>query len=242
MLERDAVVGTMSAQVARLLGLRITSGEYRPGDTLPIESELCRIYGVSRSTIREAINKLSGKRLLDVGPKVGTRVRRFEDWALLDPELFAWRLASQFDTRIVEDLYEFRTCFEPRASCLAALGGTEEEHHTISRRLHELEASFGRPPSAIDEIGADAEVAFHLAILTATHNGLYVAIGGIVRAGLRAAFALLQRRGQLPREDFSLYAAIVAAILARNGDAGAHAMTRLLDISRQRLLSVLATG
>ncbi len=239
MLERDAVVSTMSAQVARLLGMRITGGEFRPGDTLPIESELCRMYGVSRSTIREAINKLSGKRLLDVGPKVGTRVRRFEDWALLDPDVFAWRLASQFDTRIVEDLYEFRTCFEPRAACLTAIGGTAEEHQTLRRRLQELEASFGRPPSPASDAGADAEVAFHLAILAGTHNGLYVAIGATVRAGLRAAFALQQRRGQLPREDFSLYAAIVKAVLERDGPGSSIAMTQLLDVSRQRLMAVL---
>src|ERR1700689_1339332 len=118
MFERNNSVSTMSAQVARILGTRIVSGEFGPGDSLPIESELCQAYGVSRSTIREAVKNLSAKRLLEVAPKVGTRVLPFANWNLLDPEVLSWRLNAQFDSRIVEDLYEMRQCFEPRACYL----------------------------------------------------------------------------------------------------------------------------
>ena len=46
------------AQLARLLRARIAGGEYRPGDRLPSEAELCDAYGVSPMTVRRAITQL----------------------------------------------------------------------------------------------------------------------------------------------------------------------------------------
>ena len=234
MFERDLAVGTMSAQVAKLLGLRIVAGDWPPGASLPIESELCRIYGVSRSTVREAMQKLSAKRLVEVAPKLGTRVRPFSDWNLLDPDVLSWRLGVQFDRRIIDDLYEVRHCFEPRACWLAAQGGTPEDHELIARRFAALEASFGSP-----HLAADADVDFHLAIITATHNGLYVAIGLAVRTGLRASFAMLQRQGLLPEHDVALYRAVCRAIIGRDRSGAAAAMTDLLSVTRRRLLDAI---
>ena len=237
MFERDIAVGTMSAQLAKLLGLRIVAGDWAPGASLPIESELCRIYGVSRSTVREAMQKLSAKRLVEVAPKLGTRVLPFSDWNLLDPEVLAWRLGVQFDGRIVDDLYEVRNCFEPRACWLAAHGGTAEDHDLIARRFTALEASFGNP-----HLAADADVDFHLAIITATHNGLYVAIGMAVRTGLRASFAVLQRKQLMPEHDVALYRAVRDAIIAREPSNAAAAMTELLSVTRRRLLDAIASA
>src|SRR5260370_4806380 len=136
MYERNNAVSRMTAEVARMSGPRIVSGEFGPGDSLPIENELCRAYGVSRSTIREAVKNLSAKRLIEVSPKVGTRVLPFASWNLLDPDVLSWRLNAQFDNRIVEDLYEMRQCFEPRACYLAAPDGSsahpERTHHSLS--------------------------------------------------------------------------------------------------------------
>jgi DNA-binding FadR family transcriptional regulator len=55
-----------------------------------------------------------------VTPKIGTRVLPFSDRNLLDRDVLAWRLNAQFDSKIVEDIFEMRICFEPRASFLAA--------------------------------------------------------------------------------------------------------------------------
>jgi DNA-binding GntR family transcriptional regulator len=46
------------AQLARLLRERIAGGEYRPGDRLPSEAELCEAYGVSPMTVRRAVTQL----------------------------------------------------------------------------------------------------------------------------------------------------------------------------------------
>jgi len=224
MFERNNSVSTMSAQVARIIGTRVVSGEFAPGDSLPIESELCQAYGVSRSTIREAVKNLAAKRLIEVAPKVGTRVLPFANWNLLDPDVLSWRLNAQFDNRIVEDLYEMRQCFEPRACYLAA------------RDFADMLSTLQTPALA-----ASAETEFHLAIIAATHNGLFVTIGGAVKTALRVSFALTQKSPGRPAMEMEPYETVLGAILARRGEAASDAMRRLLELSRLRVLTALDT-
>jgi GntR family galactonate operon transcriptional repressor len=235
MLERELLaVGTMSAQVANHLGARIIAGEFRPGSSLPIESELCEIYGVSRTTIREAMKSLAGKRLIEVSPKVGTRVLPFSEWNLLDRDVLAWRLQSQFDNKIVEDIFEMRLCFEPRASFLAARDGTAEDHALIEHHFRELVSAHeqGLPVKTASESALE----FHLAIINASHNGLFVTIGSAVKSALRVSSEMLQRHALHPAEDIALHDAVRTAIVARRAEAAASAMEHLLAASRDRLL------
>lgn len=53
----------------------IVSGEYLPGSRL-VESELTRAYGVSRSTVREALRRLHADDLVEFVAHCGVRVRR----------------------------------------------------------------------------------------------------------------------------------------------------------------------
>lgn len=46
-------------QVADAIGKTLNDGTYRPGDKIPSEDKLCEIYGVSRVTLRAAVNLLS---------------------------------------------------------------------------------------------------------------------------------------------------------------------------------------
>ncbi len=235
MLERELLpVGTMSAQVANHIGVRIVSGEFLPGTSLPIESELCQTYGVSRTTIREAVKSLAGKRLIEVSPKVGTRVLPFAEWNLLDRDVLAWRLQAQFDQKIVEDIFEMRLCFEPRASFLAARDGTAEDFGKIEHYFHELVAAYEQklPIKATSE----SALGFHLAVINASHNGLFVTIGSAVKSALRVSSELLQQHAAQPNEDIALHDAVRTAILARRPSEAADAMTRLLAASRERML------
>lgn len=72
------------------LGAWIASGAVLPGQTLKVESALCDELGVSRTVIREAIKTLVAKGMLDVGPKVGTRVLPVRNWNLFDPQVVGW--------------------------------------------------------------------------------------------------------------------------------------------------------
>ncbi|MDR3430249.1 MULTISPECIES: FadR/GntR family transcriptional regulator [Silvimonas] len=236
MFEREKLVGTMSSQVARILGMRVVGGEFRPGEVLPVEADLCAAYGVSRTVIREAIKSLAGKRLIEVSPKIGTRVLPFTDWNLLDRDVLAWRLDAQFDRDIVEDIFEMRLCFEPRASHLAALHGTPDDLRLIARGYGEL-ANAGTNV----RMAAQADLDFHMAIINASRNGMFITIGGAIKAALRVSSGMLHRHGSNPGEDLPYYLGVHEAIAARSPAVAAEAMVKLLTVSHARVLP-LAVG
>ena len=64
-----------STTIATELRRLISSGQLKPGDQLPTEATLCRQFGVSRTTLREAIQMLRTSGLLDVTPGRGSFVR-----------------------------------------------------------------------------------------------------------------------------------------------------------------------
>ncbi|MCK5932957.1 MAG: GntR family transcriptional regulator [Fulvimarina manganoxydans] len=51
-------------QIANLLRASIASGEFKPGDALPSEAELFRVFGVSRTTARSSLDKLEQEGLI----------------------------------------------------------------------------------------------------------------------------------------------------------------------------------
>ncbi len=63
------------AQVARGMRERVMNGEYRAGDRLPSEAELCAIYGVSRMTVRRAVTLLAQDGVVFTENGRGTFVR-----------------------------------------------------------------------------------------------------------------------------------------------------------------------
>jgi hypothetical protein len=62
-------------QLVEQLSGDIVRGRPLPGEPLPNEEELLSRYHVSRTVLREALNVLSGKGLLDVKPRRGTKPR-----------------------------------------------------------------------------------------------------------------------------------------------------------------------
>lgn len=63
------------AQLAQSLVERIKSGSYPVGSLMPTEFDLCRQFGVSRTTVREAIRHLTDLGLVSRKAGVGTQVR-----------------------------------------------------------------------------------------------------------------------------------------------------------------------
>jgi GntR family transcriptional regulator len=57
-LNTDRDAAPLYIQIKSDLKNKIISGEWKPGDKIPSELELCKLYDVSRITVREAINEL----------------------------------------------------------------------------------------------------------------------------------------------------------------------------------------
>jgi DNA-binding GntR family transcriptional regulator len=66
------------AQLANILRRRIAEGAYRPGDQLPSEAQLCRMFDVSPMTVRRSINMLADQDIVSTAQGRGTFVKPLE--------------------------------------------------------------------------------------------------------------------------------------------------------------------
>ena len=106
------------ASLARRLFALVLAAEFPEGSTLPIESELCDRFGVSRTALREAVKRLEAKGILNVRRRTGTVVADRRNWALLDGDLMRWE-AEFGHTSVCEDLWSALTTLLPSASVRA---------------------------------------------------------------------------------------------------------------------------
>ena len=176
----------------------IDSGLYRPGDRL-VESELADRFGVSRTPVREALQRLDTQSML-------TRDGRS-------------LIVASLDHNELAELYAVRTELEGLAARLAARHATDEEIHVLQDMAREDRALLGDPQAL-----SRANRRFHKQIHLASHNRFLVQQLELVHRsmGLLATTTF----AAVGREEVALaeHDAIVAAIAAHDGDAAYKAL------------------
>jgi DNA-binding FadR family transcriptional regulator len=173
-------------RLARELRDQIISGELAPGDQLPAEAEMQRRYGVSRSTIREALRVLSSQNLLMTtrGVTGGSFVVRPEPRMIADHLQTSLGLLTSA-TGSVNDLLEVRSLMEVPAAGLAARRRTKDELEAVRATLFD--------PHDVDvDHMFQANRNFHGKLLSAAGNP-------VLEIVTRPIFAVLQER--LQREE-----------------------------------------
>lgn len=153
----------LALAVVRQVELLILRGILRPGERLPSERELSERMGVSRPSLREAIDELEARGLLATRPGSGVYVR--DDVAAHYPPALT-RLFATHNEAVV-DYIAFRRDIEGLAAERAARLGSDTDLRVIDSIFGKMETAHGkRNPS--EEARLDAE--FHMAIIEAGHN------------------------------------------------------------------------
>jgi GntR family transcriptional repressor for pyruvate dehydrogenase complex len=155
-------VAKISDQIVSQIEAMIVDGRFEAGQKLPAERELAQQFSVSRQSLREAIQKLEAKGLLERHHGGGTFVTDSVNESVTTPlfELLAKHPESQFD------LLEFRHALEGISSFYAALRGTDADLDRIEFSINSIMDSQTR---AIDE-QVQSLVNFYLRIAEASHN------------------------------------------------------------------------
>lgn len=176
----------------------IDAGVYRPGDRL-VESELAERFGVSRTPIREALQRLETQSML-------SRDGRSLVVAALDHNQLA-------------ELYAVRAELEGLAARLAAKHATQEEVHVL-RDMVEADMRLMNDPEAL----ARANRRFHKQIHLASHNRYLVQQLDLVHRSMALlASTSLSAEGRGPA-TLAEHTAIVDAIAAGDGEAAGQAL------------------
>lgn len=173
----------LAQRTADTLRAQIRSGEdYAPGSKLPNENHLSLKLGVSRTTLREAIRILVAEGLLQVQRGKGTFVTERKDQ-------FASTLPS-FDEKKVtlKDLYEARLIIEPAAAALTCQRATDEEIEEIVRLVKATQEQFTHDFNNEEII--QREIAFHDALIRASHNQFFDHFLPVVNQTIQKTFEL----------------------------------------------------
>jgi DNA-binding GntR family transcriptional regulator len=194
----------------------IDIGEFRPGDRL-VESDLADRFGVSRTPIREALQRLETQSLLS------------RDGRSL--------IVASLDHSQMAELYTVRTELEGLAARLAARHAADEEIKVLRDMVTEDAALLGDPRAL-----SRANRRFHKQIHLASHNGFLVQQLDLVHRSmaLMATTSLaIEGRGSKALEE---HARIVEAIAARDEVAATEALRSHISIAFEARLRKDATA
>jgi DNA-binding FadR family transcriptional regulator len=182
--------------------------------TFPAEPELCRIFGVSRTVLREAVKVLEAKGLVEVGHGQGVRSHDRANWNHLDPDVLNWQCEFGADEVFLRNMSEVRQILEPAAAALTALRGDEA---TIAR----VKAWYLRMEENVRDAEAyiQADMALHNEIIAACGNDILNRMAQSIGTALRVGRDVsIQVPGGWAR-DLPLHCALVEAISRRDPEA-----------------------
>jgi DNA-binding FadR family transcriptional regulator len=212
--------------VAHDLGMLIASGHYEPGDLLDGEIEASERLGMSRTAYREAVRILAAKGLIEVRPKVGTRVLPRERWHLLDPDVLSWIFESEPDDHLLKSLFELRRMVEPEAAAMAA----ERRNDDQLRRMEESLKLMAEQTLATEE-GRAADQAFHGALLEASDNPFLADLTSGIGAAIEWTTIFKQRQRPLIRDPMPDHIRVYEAIADSDVNEARRAMAHLVDMA-----------
>jgi GntR family transcriptional repressor for pyruvate dehydrogenase complex len=156
---------SVSSQIIDQFKTLISSGKLRPGDPLPPERQLMKVFGVSRPTLREALNALSTMGFVTMAQRRRTRVRSLVPSNITEP---LHRLLEE-DLSTSLELIEARSIIEVGSVRLAAKRATSEDIAHLERCQKSMEENI-----AVDKSLTQGDAEFHLSIAEASHNKIQI--------------------------------------------------------------------
>ncbi|WP_318246131.1 FadR/GntR family transcriptional regulator [Halobacillus halophilus] len=193
-------------QVADSLLESLKNGELNPGDKLDSVEHLAKSFSVGRSAVREALSALRAMGILEMRQGEGTYIKSFEASRFSLPTSAAFLMR----TEDMKELLEVRQILEVGAAGSAALSHKTEDLKPMEEALLEMAEANGN-----NEIGEQADLAFHMALVKATHNEMLIqlmqSVSEIMVQAMRETRKLLhskERTEKLLQEHRRIFQAI----------------------------------
>lgn len=227
---RRARTSNHTSFVVEQLGRAVVAGEYPAETMIPLDPDLCEMFDVSRTVVREAKKTLAAKGLIQSKAKVGTHVRHPDDWNMFDEDVLRWHSAVKSPGRFYDELFEIRLIFEPAAAARAARQANQLECDQLFALCDEMEAAKSRADFAV------ADYEFHKQVLRISGNRFLRSLGDMVQTALYSLF-LMEKEENFPttRADVAgNHRAIAGAIASGLPELAEEAMRKVIRDGRER--------
>ena len=158
----------LSDDIVERIETLILEGSLRPGERLPAERALAEDFGVSRPSLREAIQKLVARGLLISRHGGGTFVSDSLGSSFRDPMLEL----LENNPEAQRDLIEFRHMLEGACAYYAALRATDLDRQRLKAAFERVQDCYLQQGRVSRSEEGRADALFHLAIAEASHNAV----------------------------------------------------------------------
>ncbi len=156
----------LSNEVVKQLEDSILNKVLIPNQKLPAENELCNIFGVSRTVIREALHMLDTKGLVTVKRGKKTVVNEYHKALRLNPIQFY--LECNLNDSLIQDWINIRSIMEPTFARFAAKNRNDGDISILKQILKDM----SNQENIDHKKRAELDKNFHSAIANATQNPL----------------------------------------------------------------------
>ncbi|MEH7444069.1 FadR/GntR family transcriptional regulator [Bacillus sp. JJ1122] len=187
------------------------AGNLKPGEKLPSERELAGQFKVSRTSIREALRTMELNGLIEIRQGGGSYIKASENFQSQKEEITAAIIKAE--THLVYEMLELRRAIEVESAFLAAKRATSQDLEKLRSALEKMALS-----AQNTELGLTADVDFHIAIVEATHNSIFIDLiqtlsehmKDTIRATRRHRFTDPERHEDTMEEHKEIYLAIAS--------------------------------
>ena len=227
----------LTHSIVQNLGVAIVTGTYSVKKPFPVEAELCKQYGASRSVLREAVKMLTAKGLLGARPRQGTWVQPEANWNLLDPDVLRWLLERKFSYSLLIEFAQIRLAVEPKAAALAANSTDSDKKTEIRYAVERMIAAENG-----DDDPLESDIAFHTAILRASGNRFYAQLPEMISTALRFSIRMTNRQKGVRLASVEDHEKVCNAIMAGEAAKAESRMESLIQEALDLIRKAQATG
>jgi GntR family transcriptional regulator, transcriptional repressor for pyruvate dehydrogenase complex len=231
---------TIVEQVMDQIKELIASGQLKPHDKIPTESELAQMFGIGRSSVREAIKIFQYLGILEASPRKGTFVC---DYTNVSTEALTWSILLRKN-----DIYELiglREVIEEHAidtltgKAAADPDGTRQAIMLLGDVIARMQRAVAA--SSIQDI-VDSDYEFHGLIIASCDNTLFSNIYRTLRAFMQEEIRKTNLLDSARSDLVGEHEAILSGIVSGDRERALAAFSVHTRAIRQQLRQSLAMG
>ncbi|HUX13277.1 MAG TPA: FCD domain-containing protein [Spirochaetia bacterium] len=208
-IHQKTVVTQVMARIKEL----IASGTYKVNDRIPTENELAQMFGVGRSSVREAVKIFQHLGVLEARVPKGTFVC---DRAKISSEAITW--AILLGEHGLNEVIDLRRVIELEGVSAVVMGlrVSAPEAAAVVRRLRTIveEMKTAAESESIEDL-VQADYNFHAALIGATGNALfssiYETLHAFMQEEIRRTYQSIRDLAEIPADHQDIIDHIVRA-------------------------------
>lgn len=219
----------LSKKIERQIREAIMQKIFLAGDKLPGEFELAEKFGVSRTAIREALQMLSGRGLVDIRKGSGVYVSEIDMSNVVDP--FYQLLDMKCGEASLLHLIRVRLFMEPEITKIAALHRTDNDVQNLQELFIKMKSFMDNPEEMIE-----SDIKFHRQISSATNNPIIPIIMEPIFQLLHKFISSTYRQSHAPDLAIQYHESLLKFIKDKNPDGAYNTMKRHMQEAEQHVI------